>query len=482
MTLPERVTVPVAVGLSGVLLFFGSGLHPAWPLTWVAVLPVLLVCLRSSARRAFLVAAIAWLAGEANMWRYLTGLAPAPLVAGFLVVPAIMFGLAVLLFRAFARRGAPFRAMLALPATWVAYEHVNTLASPHGTFGSLAYTQLDDLPVLQIAAITGIAGIVFLLLLAPAAAALAWGEGGRGHRPGLVAAAAGAILAVVVYGGWRLSSPRGSSRVTVALMASDLPRNVNPVEAADTARLLAEYAAHLDQLSAKEARVIVLPEKLGVVVDGQTGTADELLEAASVRVGATLVAGVVRRVGSRRFNEARVYATGRLVGAYDKQHMLPPLGSDLTPGASRTVMSRPSGAWGVAICKDMDFPTPSRGYGADGVGLLLVPAWDFSEDGWLHSRMAVTRGVEYGFAVARAAKSGRLTVSDDRGRILGEASSAAAPFASLVATVPVGHGRTLYARRGDWFAWADVGLLAILLASLGIRADVLSGQPSSTRS
>ena len=481
MTLAEWLAVPVAVGLSGVLLFFGSGLHPAWPLTWVAVLPVLLVCLRSSPRRAFVVAAIAWLAGEANMWRYLTGLAPAPLVAGFLVVPAIMFGFAVLLFRAFARRGAPCRAMLALPAAWVAYEHVNTLASPHGTFGSLAYTQLDDLPVLQIAAITGIAGIVFLLLLAQAAAALAWGEGGRGRRSGLVATAA-TILAVVVYGGWRLSSPGGSSRVTVGLMASDLPRNVNPVGAADTPRLLTDYASHLDQLSARGASVIVLPEKLGVVVDGQRGNADEVLEAASARAGAILVAGVIRSVGGVRFNEARVYATGRLFGTYDKQHMLPPLESDLTPGVSRTVLQQPSGPWGVAICKDMDFPMPSRGYGADGVGLLLVPAWDFSEDGWLHARMAVTRGVEYGFAVARAAKSGLLTVSDDRGRILGVASSGAAPFASLVETVPVGHGRTLYARLGDWFAWADVGLLAILLVSFGIRADALSGRPSSTRS
>jgi apolipoprotein N-acyltransferase len=34
--------------------------------------------------------------------------------------------------------------------------------SPHGTFGSYAYTQMDALPVIQAASLAGTAGIVFL--------------------------------------------------------------------------------------------------------------------------------------------------------------------------------------------------------------------------------------------------------------------------------------------------------------------------------
>ena len=48
----------------------------------------------------------------------------------------------------------------------------------------------------------------------------------------------------------------------------------------------------------------------------------------------------------------------------------------------------------VAICKDLDYPPLGRAYARAEVGLLLVPAWDFQNDGWLHSRMAVMRGVE----------------------------------------------------------------------------------------
>lgn len=77
---------------------------------------------------------------------------------------------------------------------------------------------------------------------------------------------------------------------------------------------------------------------------------------------------------------------------------------------------------GLAIRKDMDFHDIGRAYAACGARLLLVPAWNFGIDGWLHSRMAIMRGVESGFAIARAACSGRLTLGDDRGRVVANAS------------------------------------------------------------
>jgi apolipoprotein N-acyltransferase len=103
---------------------------------------------------------------------------------------------------------------------------------------------------------------------------------------------------------------------------------------------------------------------------------------------------------------------------------------------------------------------------------MLVPAWDFDDDGWLHARMAVMRGVESGFAVARAAKQGLLTLSDDRGRILSEAHSSEHPFVSVVGPLPVGRGPTFYARTGDWFAWLDLVALAGMVRSLLARRSV----------
>ena len=68
--------------------------------------------------------------------------------------------------------------------------------------------------------------------------------------------------------------------------------------------------------------------------------------------------------------------------------------------------------------------------------------------------------------MARAAKGGYLTVSDDRGRVLAETQSDSAPFATLLAEVPVAHDETLYLLMGDWFAWLAIATLAFAILQL----------------
>jgi apolipoprotein N-acyltransferase len=112
----------------------------------------------------------------------------------------------------------------------------------------------------------------------------------------------------------------------------------------------------------------------------------------------------------------------------------------------------------------MDFPQLSREYAAEGADLLLVPAWDFNIDRWLHARMAVLRAVENGFALARSARNGLLTLSDNRGRILAETATAPGRFVSISGKINVVRAETFYARTGDWFAWLCVTAFLILLA------------------
>jgi apolipoprotein N-acyltransferase len=72
--------------------------------------------------------------------------------------------------------------------------------------------------------------------------------------------------------------------------------------------------------------------------------------------------------------------------------------------------------WAIAICFDMDFPGLVCDYRRSVATVMFVPSWDFGRDAWLHSRMAITRGVENGLTVVRAARQGALTVSDPHGR------------------------------------------------------------------
>jgi apolipoprotein N-acyltransferase len=92
--------------------------------------------------------------------------------------------------------------------------------------------------------------------------------------------------------------------------------------------------------------------------------------------------------------------------------------------------------------------------------------------------MAVLRGVEDGFTIARSAKEGLLTISDNRGRILAEKRSDANPFSSIVVVVPVYRTSTIYSRFGDWFAWINLVLLVVLVV-YAIRRTTVSVKASS---
>jgi apolipoprotein N-acyltransferase len=272
------------------------------------------------------------------------------------------------------------------------------------------------------------------------------------------------LIAVLVYSFWWLrSGPARQHVVEVALMGTGSGHHF-PEDDSATLALLRSYLEKIDTGAAQGAGVIVLPEKIGVVSDQGTAAVDALFQATAARAHAFIVVGVDRGTQTQRANEARVYSpAGTLAGVYDKHHLIPRIEDVDKPGSGRTVFDQPSGIWGVEVCKDMDFPRLSRQYGHDGVGLLLVPAWDFVIDGWLHGRMAILRGVESGFSIARAAKQGRLTLTDDRGRVLAEQNGETAFSASVVADVPVSHDVTLYDLWGNWFAWLVLAALAAML-------------------
>src|SRR6476620_6422908 len=153
--------------------YFGTGLHPIWWMLWLAPIPVLAIGPRFHGGAAFLLGSIAWLIGEMNQWNYVRQEMelPWPMVILYFAGPAVVFGLGVRFVRRFLRRGSLFLAALAFPVYWVAYEYLTAIASPHSTWGNLAYTQMNFLPVVQIAAITGLWGISFVVFLFAAAVA-----------------------------------------------------------------------------------------------------------------------------------------------------------------------------------------------------------------------------------------------------------------------------------------------------------------------
>jgi apolipoprotein N-acyltransferase len=480
-----------AAGLGAVLFLLGTGLTPVWWATWLAPLPVLLAAPRIAAPAAGIAAFAAWLGGEAGMWAYYTSpqalSQPRAFVAVLFIAIAAVFAAVVLGARALIRSGRPVAAALFVPSAWTAVEFAVSRATPNGLFWSLAYTQVDVLPVLQTASLTGAWGITFLVTGLPAVVAVIGSAGPLGRRRLALAGAALVLFASVLgYGAWRLrSTDSDPAGVRVAVAAVEQPFDPVALGSGVGGDLLARDLEQIRSLAAAGAGVVVLPEKGFTADDTTLPVVTDAFAAAAVREHVTVVVGLVLTHAGVTHNAALVFGVDDGPVEYDKHHLIPVLEDAFTPGDRITVVERSGLAWGVTICKDLDYPTLIRRYRQDGAQILLAPGWDFDRDAWLHSRMAVMRGVENGLPLARAARNGAVTITDPYGRVLAEQSTLGRSVASGTAIVAPPAPAPPYTRLGDWFAWTctlglAAGLVLLLLGRLRTRRSTNAARRAAT--
>ncbi|HET6707861.1 nitrilase-related carbon-nitrogen hydrolase, partial [Amycolatopsis sp.] len=435
----------VATVASAALFFFGTGLDPVPELAWLAPLPVLLLAPRVPGAAAMACAFVAYLAGSVGSWSYFWhSLAiPRPAAIAILGGSALSFALATGLFRLLVRRGHGLLAALAAPALWTVVLYVVSLVNPTGVMDTLMTTQADRPSVLRLAAVTGGWGVEFLVLFVPAAVAAALAPGVRGlaRFAGLVTVAA--ALGALVF--WTTPAQAGPS-TRVALVAPGQSRWAVDVATPDGQALLRSYVDRIGRLP-DGVQVAVLPEAVFAVDQtSRPRLVEAFAEVARTR-SLDVVTGVVDTTPDGRFNAALAIPPSGPPVEYHKWH-----NGDSPNMVSGTQLAHLAGI-GLMVCMDVNFGNPSRDYGQAGTGLVLIPASNEDVDGWAHSRTALIRGVENGFSVAWSATRGTPMLADSRGHVLADAHTGGSPFTVVVADVPIGPGKTPYARFGDWFAW-----------------------------
>jgi apolipoprotein N-acyltransferase len=218
------------------------------------------------------------------------------------------------------------------------------------------------------------------------------------------------------------------------------------------------YAAATRELAQSGARVVVLPEMIATLAPDTVERTRAMLSATARENQVSVLAGVGVK-GASLHNRAWLFLpqgepVAEPVAEYDKRHLVPGLEAAITPGHTPLAVPINGRLYGIAICKDMHFPSLGRDNGSLHVAAMLVPAWDFDEDAWYAARLTALRGVENGFTIVRSSKHGLLSVSDRYGRFLAETRSRRLPGATLLASAPVEDSAgTLYTSIGDLFGW-----------------------------
>jgi len=466
-----RHTIPVAMWLAMFLLYRFVRTQPAkigLPLTWLVL---------------FLTSAFQF-----------RGMAPVPGI--FYYILWAVYGFTMFLpfwiDRVVAPRIRGFISTLVFPCAWVTMEWLVASFTPYGSWNSLAYTQHENLLLLQLIAVTGLYGLSFLI--AWFASVGYWvSELGLTHaktrRGALVFAAV--MVVILLGGGMRLVvfAPDAPT-VRIASLTSpdlDLFEGVEggaaaalsgQVSAADVDRIRINADAILDDLLRRADQEVQAGAR--IIMWGETNSFSlKQDEPAMIARGADFARerGVYLGMSPAVFDgesdkplENKIILfdpKGEVLFEYWKAIPVP--GPDASLQAVNDgrikIVDSPYGRLGAAICFDMDFPGHLQQAGGQDADIMLVPSNDWREiDPW-HSHMARYRAVEQGFNMVRHASNGLSLATDYQGRVLASMDHFATDQRIMVANVPTRGVHTVYSRIGDLFAWVCI---AGLVAAVGL--------------
>lgn len=471
--------------IAGATLVTALARGAVWPAWWLALLFILHAS-RSMPAHGL---AYVWIVLLVALTIGNRGIVPAPDPAYFVVMVFISIGFWVPFAidrLVFARHtGAAWT--LVFPLAFVTVEFMQARFAPSATWGSLAYGQYGNLPLMQLAALVGIWGISFVVAWVASTFEWAWSLGFDSSvvRTPLIIQVA-TLAAIMLGGGARLMlapSDRAVLRMATLNRPVDLfvPGEMTRItegrlDAAARVRMAEKltrlHAWFLDG-SRREARagakLIAWPEQnLLVFAKDEAAFIDRARAvAAEEHVYLAIGMGTIHLDEPLPFeNKALVIdPDGRIIVSYLKTH--PVFGWEagiMRRGDGRLpIVTTRDGRMGTAICFDADFPEFIRQAGQGGADLLIVPANDGRSFRTMHAQMAVFRAIENGVSIVRPAASGLSSAIDPWGRVLGVSDYFAPGDRTLTAQVAVAGIRTLYPRIGDLFAWLCVAGLAVSL-------------------
>jgi apolipoprotein N-acyltransferase len=482
--------------VSGVLLLFANGANTIPLAAWLAPVFLLRLVRTQSYRVGLPIAYLLLTAGFAFQFR---GMVPIPGIAYyiFLVIWGIPLVVPFLIDRLVTTRLDGLKATLVFPSAWAGAEYLLS-NGPYATWGSIAYSQYGDLPLLQLVSVTGLWGITFLIGWFAAVCNWLW-ETGLAYTPARRAAwlCTGTIASVMLLGGARMALfPPSANTVRVASISKSevapSPRDEivrrlfdGTATSPDLSEFRAWYSMNDDDLLLRAEREMKAGAAIVFWGEGN-GFALKQDETAFVARGAELAAKYhaylgmatgVWTVGKKPPMENKfvlIQPDGQIAWEYNKAHPVPGgEAANTLPGDGKMrILNTPYGRVTSIICFDADFPQLLAQAGAFGADVVLDPSNDWRAiDPW-HTQMASFRGIEQGVNLIRQTSRGMSAAYDYQGRRLAAMDHFQTTDYAMISQIPTKGVRTIYTRLGNWFAMACFpGLMLLVILSLRGKRD-----------
>ncbi len=433
----KPVLMPV---LTGILYALAFPFFDLWPLAWIFVVPLLFSLEDVNQGRAFFSGMISGLIAWAGVVYWIALVMST--YGGMGLFTAILLLLLLLAylslyFGAFAWAASRFLknrfAFLILPGLWVALELVRSYTIFSGfPWALLGHSQLPFTAFVQVAELGG----VFLVSAVVMAGNVAIYQAmKKQYAP--VAIAAGLVILCAGFGQWRISNgPFEGTPFRIAAAQANVPQDQKwRKEQVDAT--LDTYLSLTRQAIDKKAQLVAWPETACTFYLFRHWTQTWRVLKLSMANQSDLLVGSPAYEDGRFFNRAYLLRSGKIMGSYDKMHLVPfgeylpfaGLLREYFDGLTAQVGDFSAGTEvepiediGVFICFESIFPDISRQLCKKGARVLV----NLSNDAWFktwstpeqHLQFACFRAIETRRWLVRAVNHGISAVIDPQGKVV----------------------------------------------------------------
>ena len=358
--------------------------------------------------------------------------------------------------------------LLLFPVVFMVLEWIQYTFTPLGSWGSIAYTQLEQHSILQSLSLFGMPGLSFIIYMVNL-----WVYGLL-FKEKRVASQWKWLLPLLVlllfYGELRVDTYRSKGRENfkVATIGTTSEAGGLPLPSIKKNRSDFEGMLQRTRLAAEfGAEMVVWTEAAFITQENYRDAWLEEIKELAAQSQITIVASYVHIVSDKPLryenNFHYIDGQGEVLQTYLKHEPVP--GEPAIVGKEDLkVFDLNHSKVGGAICYDYDFPYLAKEFGRLDADIIALPSSDWRGIDPLHTQMAAFRAVEQGHSVLRSTRFGLSAAINPIGMLSAQQSSFDTNTKIMVASLSKKGLKTIYSVIGDllvYIAFSYVILLTV---------------------